>query len=135
MSFALRCSFLPEKKIHEMFLKKKWYKNSLFWQKAVSKGKMQESSPYLKFNFTACITSHWDLYYSLAMSWFDCGLTFTHFYLVISNLLPNFFFTATHLVFNIMTMFSCSQRCLQFHRIYWWPCIYQELKQTIISWI
>ena len=29
--------------------------------------------------------THWDLFYSLAMSWFDCGLTFTHFYLVTSN--------------------------------------------------
>ena len=33
------------------------------------------------------------------MSWFDCGLTFTHFYLVTSNL----FKAVTHSVFNIMS--------------------------------
>ena len=37
------------------------------------------------------------------MAWFDCGLTFTHFYLVTSNLLPNFLIAVTHSVFNIMS--------------------------------
>ena len=35
--------------------------------------------------------------------WFGCGLTFTHFYLVISNLLPNFLITVNHSFFNIMS--------------------------------
>ena len=34
--------------------------------------------------------------------WFGCGLTFTHFYLVASNLLPNFLIIITHSIFNIM---------------------------------
>ena len=37
------------------------------------------------------------------MSWFDCGLTFSHFYLLTSNLLPNFLIAVTHSVFNIMS--------------------------------
>ena len=37
------------------------------------------------------------------MAWFDCGLTFSHFYLVTSNLLPNFLIAVTHSVFNIMS--------------------------------
>ena len=37
------------------------------------------------------------------MAWFDCGLTFTHFYLVTSNLLPNFLIAVTHSVFNVMS--------------------------------
>ena len=37
------------------------------------------------------------------MAWFDGGLTFTHFYLVTSNLLPNFLIVVTHSVFNIMS--------------------------------
>ena len=37
------------------------------------------------------------------MSWFDCGLTFSHFYLLTSNLLPNFLISVTHSVFNIMS--------------------------------
>ena len=49
---------------------------------AVSKSKMQES---------------------MAMEWFDCGLTFTHFYLLTSNLLPNFIIAVTHSIFNIMS--------------------------------
>ena len=35
------------------------------------------------------------------MSWFDCGLTFSHFYLLTSNFLPNFLIAVTHSVFNI----------------------------------
>ena len=63
MNFALWCSFLPKKwNFHEMFLKKrKLIKNSPFWLKAVSKSKMQESRPNLKFNFTACRTSTYPL--------------------------------------------------------------------------
>ena len=37
------------------------------------------------------------------MAWFGCGLTFTHFYLVTSNLLPDFLIAVTHSVFNIMS--------------------------------
>ena len=37
------------------------------------------------------------------MSWFDCGLTFSHFYLLTSNLLPKFLISVTHSVFNIMS--------------------------------
>ena len=37
------------------------------------------------------------------MSWFDSGLTFSHFYLLTSNLLPNFLISVTHSVFNIMS--------------------------------
>ena len=36
------------------------------------------------------------------MSWFDCGLTFTPFYLLTSNLLPDFLIAVTHSFFNIM---------------------------------
>ena len=59
MHFALCCSFLPEKWFfYEMFPKKrKLIKKSPFWQKS----KMQESRPYLKFNFTACTTSPYPL--------------------------------------------------------------------------
>ena len=32
-----------------------------------------------------------------------CGLTFTHFYLVTSNLLPNFLINVTHSFFHIMS--------------------------------
>ena len=32
-----------------------------------------------------------------------CGLTFTHFYLVASNLIPNFIIIVTHSIFNIMS--------------------------------
>ena len=35
------------------------------------------------------------------MSWFDCGLTFSHFYLLTSNLKPNFLISLTHSVFSI----------------------------------
>ena len=35
--------------------------------------------------------------------WFICGLTFTHFYLVASNLIPNFLIIVTHSIFNIMS--------------------------------
>ena len=34
---------------------------------------------------------------------FGCGLTFTHFYLVTTNLLPNFLITVTYSFFNIMS--------------------------------
>ena len=34
---------------------------------------------------------------------FGCSLTFTHLYLVISNLLPDFLITVTHSFFNIMS--------------------------------
>ena len=34
---------------------------------------------------------------------FDCGLTFTHFYLVASSLLPNFLIIVTYSIFNIMS--------------------------------
>ena len=37
------------------------------------------------------------------MSWFDCGLTFSHFYLLTSNLLPNFLISVTHSFFNIVS--------------------------------
>ena len=48
--------------------------------------------------------THWGIFESLAMEWFDCGLTFTHFYLVTSNLLPNFLIAVIHSVFNIMSL-------------------------------
>ena len=43
--------------------------------------------------------------FSKAWKWhqFDFGLTFTHFYLVTSNLLPNFLIAVTHSVFHIMS--------------------------------
>ena len=37
------------------------------------------------------------------MSLFDCGLTFLHFYLVTSNLMPNFLIAVRHSVFNVMS--------------------------------
>ena len=37
------------------------------------------------------------------MSWFDCGLTFSHIYLLTSNFLPNFLIAVTHSVFKIMS--------------------------------
>ena len=43
--------------------------------------------------------------FSKAWKWqqFDFGLTFTHFKLVTSNLLPNFLVALTHSFFNIMS--------------------------------
>ena len=43
--------------------------------------------------------------HSIAWEWyrFGCSLTFTHLYLVISNLLPDFLITVTHSFFNIMS--------------------------------
>ena len=35
--------------------------------------------------------------------WFGCGLTFKHFYLVASNMLPKFLIIVTHSNFNIMS--------------------------------
>ena len=63
LNFSLWHCFLPEKwNLHEKFLKKwKLIKNSPFWQKAVSKSKMEESRPHLKFNFTACASSPYPL--------------------------------------------------------------------------
>ena len=42
--------------------------------------------------------------HSNAWKWyrFGCGLTFTHFYLVTSNLLLNFLIAVAHSFFNIM---------------------------------
>ena len=34
--------------------------------------------------------------------WFDFGINFSHFYIVSSNLLPNFLLAVTHSFFNIM---------------------------------
>ena len=34
--------------------------------------------------------------------WFDFAHTFTHFYLLTSNLLPNFLISVTHSFFNII---------------------------------
>ena len=59
--------------------------------------KMQEKRPHLKLNFTTSATNAW-LWYQ-----FGCSLTFTHFYLVTSNLLPNFLITVTYSFFNIMS--------------------------------
>ena len=43
--------------------------------------------------------------HSNAWKWyrFGCGLTFMHFYLAASNLLPNFLIIVTHSIFNIMS--------------------------------
>ena len=43
------------------FFQKHFMKISIFWQKAVSKSKIQESRPYLKFNFTTWLTSPYPL--------------------------------------------------------------------------
>ena len=43
--------------------------------------------------------------HSNAWKWyqFGCGLTFSHFYIVAGNLLPNFLIIVTHSIFNIMS--------------------------------
>ena len=92
---------------------------------------------------------------SVATVW--CGLTFTHFCLVISNLLPNFLTTVTHSYFNIMSSvipldknwrkwrekctgwnldlasFNGSQRHLLFDRIQKWPCTYTFKKLWLLK--
>ena len=62
-NFALWRSLLSKRTVFDKFssFQKLFMKISFFWQKAVSKSKIQESRPYLKFNFTACITSPYPL--------------------------------------------------------------------------
>ena len=150
MNFALWRSFLPEKwNFHEMFPKKrKCIENSPFWQKAVSKSKMQESRPYLKFNFTACTTSpyplgpfwklgngivwFWSYFYTFlpcnqqfaAQFSYRCNsLSFPH-YVKCDTFKSNCWkWTVEKSGLQVLRKgFSGSQRCLQFNRISWWPC-------------
>ena len=152
MHFALWCSFLPEKwNFHEMFLKKKIdQKTVLFGKKLCQRAKCKKADPTWNSILLPVQhhPTHWGIFESLAMEWFDCGLSFTHFYLITSNLLPNFLVAVTHLIFNNtssvikLMLVNCRKklisspkkmflwlsevRCLQLHRISWWACIYKS---------
>ena len=129
--------------------KENWSKNSPFWQKAVSKSKMQESRPHLKFNFTACTTSphplghFWKLGNGMVWLWsyfytflrcnqqfaaqfsYHCNsLNFQHYVKCDTFKSDCWKWTVEKSFFQPLRKgFSGSQRCLQLHRISWWPCI------------
>ena len=130
---------------HAIFLKKrKFIKNSPFLANGcVKKQNARKQTPLeMEFYCQYYITLPIGTFFK-AWQWhcLNCGLTFTHFYLVTSDLLPNFLIAVTHSVFNniksncwkwtleksglqvLRKDFSGFQRCLQFNRISWWPCI------------
>ena len=90
-----------------MFLKKrKFIKNSPFLANGcVKKQNARKQTPLeMEFYCQYYITLPIGTFFK-AWQWhcLNCGLTFTHFYLVTSDLLPNFLIAVTHSGFNIMS--------------------------------
>ena len=83
----IESSFNVKKEINFLFFRKISWKFHFSGKKLHHRAKCKKADP--TYNSILLPVqhhpTHWHLFKSLAMAWFDCGLTFTHFYLVTSN--------------------------------------------------
>ena len=107
LNFTLRCSLMPKMDcfIQIISFEEKFHGNCIFLAiGCVLEQNLRKEIPLrIQFYCQNIMTLSIETI-SKAWQWyrFDFGINFTHFYIVTSNLLPNFLMAVSHSFFNIM---------------------------------